>query len=421
MTIHIVQIEKHKFVCGLFWQSLSRPRELWKEARALAAKVDSDLLVIRRDQMVAQAGYARSSDGARRGHYSLAAILSKTIALEGAEYDGRRQPVHNWLGAFKLPDGMWMYCAVRDANFLPNGDFAGTREAVLDKLLSDYGLGGWNVVIGDPELEAHGFHNFCAKSVEQLIPHTKRGRIRTHRWWGLVPVQSRMSWKKIAAAAVAVALLATIGLVYWKRYQHKKEEEEYQRAMETIRLQKLMQQATAVVPPVWPAQPLPSELARACMDKFTLIAPGGWQLTDFQCTVDTVSYVWSRGDSGVRHLLRDVPQATISLTGEKATYSEALTVKTGQNEELIPANTLLSALLSRFQALDIVLGLAPVSLAPAGSNGALPTWQTYSLSARLGALMPLSVADRLEQPGVRLEQLSYRNGEWSIKGVAYAK
>ena len=27
MAIHIIQIDKHRFVCGLFWQSLSRRSE----------------------------------------------------------------------------------------------------------------------------------------------------------------------------------------------------------------------------------------------------------------------------------------------------------------------------------------------------------------------------------------------------------
>src|SRR5687768_9872945 len=125
MALHITQIDKHKFVCGLFWQALSRPRELVKEAKDLARKIDSDLMVLRIDHTAAQAGFAHSRDGIRKGAYSLAAVISKTLAVEGAYYDGERQPVHNWLGAFKLGDGKWAYFAVRDASFLPNGDFAG--------------------------------------------------------------------------------------------------------------------------------------------------------------------------------------------------------------------------------------------------------------------------------------------------------
>ena len=73
MSVHITQIGKHKFICGLFWQSLSRPRELLKEAAELAKKIDSDLMILRRDQATAQAGFAHTRDGARRNYYSLGA------------------------------------------------------------------------------------------------------------------------------------------------------------------------------------------------------------------------------------------------------------------------------------------------------------------------------------------------------------
>jgi len=130
-------------------------------------------MIIRKDHATAQAGYAHTRDGANGVMYSLGAVISKTLAKEGAFYDGQKQPAHNWLGAFKLPDGMWAYFAVRDANFLPSGDFAGSKEEVLDRLHGDYGLGGWNVVVGDAELEDYGFHNFNSKTIEELIPHKK--------------------------------------------------------------------------------------------------------------------------------------------------------------------------------------------------------------------------------------------------------
>lgn len=422
MTIHIVQIEKHKFVCGLFWQSLSRPRELEKEARALAKKIDSNLLVIRRDQAMAQAGYAHTKDGARRGYYSLAAVISKTIALEGADYDGRHQPVHNWLGAFKLPDGMWFYCAIRDANFLPNGDFAGTKEQVMDRLLSDYGLGSWNVVIGDAEVEELGFHNFSAKKLEDLIPRNKRGGIRAYRWWSLHATESQISRKKLATgAAIVAAILAGSG-AYGHYYQKKKLEEERERAFEEAK-KKMMSNAAAtqaIVHP-WKSKPLPRDLTQACLEKLTIITPGGWRLDEFQCTPTSASYMWSRNGSSINHLLRDAPNAMLDLKGEKATYSIAMNVATGKDEELSNVNTLARPLLSRFQMLDIALAITPLPQIPSGADVPQPNWNTYSITAQLGVLTPAAVAEIFTQPGVRLDKLVYRGEEWSIEGVIYAK
>jgi len=422
MAVHIIQIEKHKFVCGLFWQSLTRPRELAKEAQELSKKVDSNLLVIRQDQAVAQAGYAHTRDGVQSGYYSLAAILSKTISLEGAEYDGRHQPVHSWLGAFKLPDGMWFYCAVRDANFLPNGDFAGTKEQVLDRLLSDYSLGSWNVVIGDPELEENGFHNFSAKTLLDLIPRNTAGRIRTYSWWALRPAETHLPWKLIAVSAAVALIAAAVGMTYWNRYQKKKAEDERERAINSASQKNITGKTVeSGIPHPWRNKPLPRDLARACMKKFIIISPGGWRLDEFQCTQTVVRYSWSRGDSSVSNLLRDVPDATLSLDGEKATYSVALSVNAERDEKLPDENTLMRYLLSRFQALGIGLGMKPIQKNSGDAGNQSAEWKTYSISANLGPLTPLAVGEILTQPGIRLDKLVYRGETWSIEGVIYAE
>ena len=65
MPAHIVQIGKTRFICGLFWQSLSRPRDFWKEAAQLATKIDADMMVLRKDHAMAQAGYVHSKERLR--------------------------------------------------------------------------------------------------------------------------------------------------------------------------------------------------------------------------------------------------------------------------------------------------------------------------------------------------------------------
>ncbi len=107
MTIQIVQIDRNRFVGGLFWQSLSRRHELRAEAIELAKKLNFDTMVLRIDRSFAGAGFASTREGALPGLPSLGALVSKAIAVEGAFYDGRQQPAPNWLGAFSLPDGRW--------------------------------------------------------------------------------------------------------------------------------------------------------------------------------------------------------------------------------------------------------------------------------------------------------------------------
>jgi hypothetical protein len=431
MATHITQIGRQKFVCGLFWQSLSRPRELKKEAKDLARKIDSDLMVLIRDHATAQAGFAQTKDGARRMAYSLAAAVSSTLSREGGYYDGRVQPVHDWLGAFKLPDGMWAYFAVRDANFLPNGDFAGTKEEVLDRLHGDYGLGGWNMVVGDAELEEHGFHNFNARSIEELIPHKKNGQIQVQRGWALRPVESEITSKTTLIAIGLAAVLAIGGVWYWKQVQKKKEAEERERAIEAARQKLMVNTAQNALPKPWLEKPSPVAAVHACVGKFSHMVPGGWQLDSYECTSTQATYTWSRNNSTIGLLLAQVPGANVDISGDKATYSEPLQLQLSKENKLVGRKELLDPLVSDLQLLRLtpkvvqVSTPAPAPQSPIPGMGQVepppPEWQTYSITLPTGGLSPVTVATILDRPGVRLEKIAYKGGTWSLEGVMYAK
>ena len=419
MAIHIIQIDKHRFVCGLFWQSLSRPRELAREARELGAKIDSDLYVLRTDQSTAQAGFGQSADGARRGMFSLGAIISKTLAIEGAYYDGDKQRVHNWLAALKLPDGMWAYFAARDANFLPNGDFAGTREEVMERLHGDYGLGGWNVVLGDAELADYGFHNFEARTVESFIPHRKDGRIRAHRWWGLQPVRTRRNhWPLLAAGVLGLALAG--GWIYLQRVRHQQAEQLAEEARLAER-RDVLRRAAPPVPPPWGAKPTPTSLARACVDGLGHLAAGGWLLDEYACTADAVRYAWSRHGSTLALLRAEVPDAVFDLNGDKATLAVPVTLERRPPEALLDRKALMEPIISDMQHIGIGFRIASLPAPAATPQSPAPGWQAYSFSCDSQGLLPTALAELLDRPGVRIDRIVNRAGHWSIEGVMYVK
>ncbi|MFT5534228.1 MAG: hypothetical protein ACI8WM_000549 [Burkholderiaceae bacterium] len=431
MALHTIQIGKTRFVCGLFWQSLSRPRELWKEACQLAVKIDADLVVVRKDQAMAQAGYASSKDGAQRGQQSLAAIISKTIAIEGANYDGHQQPAHNWLCAFKLADDFWAYCAVRDANFLPNGDFAGTREEVLDRLQGDYALGGWNVVIGEPELEQYGFHNFNAKTLDKLLPKLKNGQLHTRTWSALRPIKTTIPPVLFIAAGVgSVVLAAGIGFHFFQKYREEEHQKELALAAAKARLSAGSTRQSDERP--WLAEPLSLDFARACQAKLDPLTAGGWQLDKFQCFDTKVDYNWTSNGSNVRYLLEKIPAAMLNINGTAATSTDTIAPKANGKDVLLTADIVLRNLLESSQSLGVVLTLTenpPPPPPPPGTDpaqtGGPPApkidWKTYTLSADLGVLTPLMASTLISQRGVRLNRISWGSGNWHIEGVVYAK
>lgn len=433
MATQIIQIDRHRFVCGLFWQSLSRRHELRAEAVELAARLNFDAMVLRIDRSFAGAGFASTREGAQLGLPSLGALVSKVIATEGAFYDGRQQPAPNWLGAFSLPDGRWAYFAVRDGAFLPNGDWVGTSDEVFERLHSDYSLGGWNVVIGDPQIEVQGFHNFYARRIADMIPR-RGGKLHLPRWLNLVRVSRRTPWRAIALAAAAIAVLGT-AVAGGLAYRHRKLEAQRELAFERARAHLLRQPTRPpAIPHPWAVMPLPSTFVRACLDHFGKLAPGGWQLEDYACRPSNVSYSWSRGDSNVATLMVAEPRAVVDTKGDHATLVEPLAFPPGGDDAIDGIYGVRIRVLSAFQLLGISLDFtlqrpsAPTqdhsgeTLQRFGARPeATPSWRTWHISAKLGELSPNNVIGYLDQPGVRIDNLSYRSGEWTIEGDLYEK
>ncbi|RQR63098.1 pilO family protein [Burkholderia sp. Bp9002] len=429
MSAQVIQIGRQRFVGGLFWQSLSRRNELRAEAVELAKKLKFDLMVLRIDRGVAAAGYANTRDGFAPGHLSLGAMVSRAIALEGAFYNGRRQPAPNWLGAFALPDGRWAYFAVRDHAFMPNGDWVGTRDEALERLHTDYAWGGWNVVIGEPELEKQGFQNFQPKRLDELLPR-RSGRPRTERWWALRPVERRLSPRAALIAATVVCVAGGAGLAYW-HHRTKVEAEEREAALERVRAELAARQAQGgPIAHPWATLPDAVGFARACAASFGRLAPGGWELDRYECTPGTAHYGWARNGSNVRYLLAVEPGAIVDTDGERASLDVPLVAPAAGDTPLVDDSAVRTQLLSRLQWLDAAAKLnelvpgqaSQAQLANLAQQAAAATaWRTYRLTANLGGVAPPEFVRAIDVPGLRVQRIAYQNNQWTLEGVLYAK
>lgn len=424
MATHVIQLGRQRFVCGLFWQSLSRRHELRKEAVELARKLNFDLMVLRIDRAVAAAGFANTSEGAQSGLASLGVIVAKTISLQGAFYDGRQQSAPNWLGAFALPDGRWAYFAVRDGSFLPNGDWTGPAPEVFERLNSDYALGGWNTVIGDPEIEAMGFHNFYARRLDDLLD-IRRGNAIVPRWTRLRPVKTTVSWQ-VAGLAAGVAV-ATLGSGLYYSHYRAREEAARAQALALARAQLRLRAQRALVHP-WAQQAAPEAFAQACQRHFDALTPGGWSLDRYVCEPKGVDYTWSRNGSTAALLLARAPHAEFDVSGDHASLAETFDMGAGSDEALLPSTQIKTLLFSRAQTLGLPLSLTqfaaappPGALAPADAPAPIaPRWSQWRLNVKLGGLAPVDFMPLLSAPGVRVMKLTWQAGEWSAEGVVYA-
>ncbi|MGG1948378.1 type 4b pilus protein PilO2 [Trinickia sp. NRRL B-1857] len=437
MSNLVLQIGRQRFVSGLFWQSLSRRRELRKEAIELAHKLNFDLLIVRIGRDVAEAGFSSARDGVQPGLLSLGAIVSEAIAKQGAHYDGRQQPAPNWLGAFKVPDGRWAYFAVRDNVFLPNGDWLGSREEVFDRLIADYGLGGWNVVIGDAELESLGFHNFYQRSLDELLPQ-RNGKLRVPRALAVQPVRRSLGTPLLVAAGVATL---TLGVAFgYAKYRDHERQVEFDKMVALMKARAVANGnrsgAPAPIVHPWATQPTPSAMLRSCLRAFGILSPGGWQLDEYSCSQASASYVWSRNGSTVGFLLAAQPSAQIDGSGDRAVMTVQLPSSRLDDEPLDAETQLRLRLLDAFQPLGVALKLDAVQQRDDTSvkstivnslpgrhdpPAAAPTWRVWRLSANLEGIAPTLVAPLFDQPGVRLQKASYQNGAWVVEGEIYAR
>jgi hypothetical protein len=383
MSIHITHIGKHGFVSGLFWQALSRPRELLKEARELGQKIDCDVAVVRKEYATAQAGFAQSTELSRTGLYSLASAVSHALVQKGAVFEGGNQPVHNWLGAFKLSDGKWAYFAVRDANFLPNGDFAGTRDEVFERLHGDYGLGGWNLVVGDAELEDYGFHHFSQISLDQLLLG-KKGKLVVQKGWQLRPLKSALPGRRRLLGVAALTLLAGAAALAWQRHAAQRDLERQEAALAVAR-QMLAQQQPGPAAHPWALRPAAGSVLEACAGLLGKRNAAGWLLSNYECTEHQATWYWARQDSSVALLLAQQPDAKLDASGDQASQSTPLKLDAGGDEQLPAYQAAIVPLLSRLQLMHIKtnLGTSPAVLAapsPPGTPASAvppPQWQSY--------------------------------------------
>jgi hypothetical protein len=159
---------------------------------------------------------------------------------------------------------------------------------------------------------------------------------------------------------------------------------------------------------------------RYCLDHLDMIGPGGWLLDEYVCHLGNASYSWSRNGLNVAILLAAEPRAVADPTGDRASLVKSFSLPPGGDESIDDVHGVRIRLLSVFQLLGIPLRFTLQR--PLGQVAAdAPPWEVWWFTADLGELSPRNVMNYLDEPGVRLETLSYRSGQWTVEGVIYEK
>lgn len=404
--------KNNRLVAGLFWHPVSATTD---RARKAEVKKVADQMkvsaVVWRHGATAQVGLAGKL---ALGACSAAAIVSKTISVEGDEND--------FVCAAQIPDGRWLYVAQKDGVLLPDGDLLGTEDEIRSRMLADCSAGDFALVYA-PEhwgVRARGERDFLS-----FIPK-KKDALFWHKWWRLRPVHVGVGdyAKTIFVLLLAIVVVggSVTGWKYWQGVQEKKRIEAARAAAEAA-------QVVTIIKP-WGEMPVATVMVRACANEFEglRLNIAGWRLTTLTCSLnDGLAAIWTAPEVGGTHgaFVSHNPAAVASPDGTFATLAKAIAFPLPESpEELQPSQLVLAGLsdrVSRFgtqfkaQSADAP---APDPAAPVAATPDAWKMYTWTIASEVAAT---SLVPHIDTAGLRVTKIMFGNNQWSIEGVLYAK
>lgn len=407
--------KSRRLVAGLFWHPLAAATEKARKAEVqeVASQMKVDLAVWRHGA-TAQVGLATK---AALGACSAAAIVSKTISVEGGEND--------FVCATQIPDGRWLYVAQKDGVLLPDGDTLGTEDEIRSRMLADCSAGDFKLVYA-PEhwgVQAKGERDFLS-----FVPK-KKGALFWHKWWRLRPVRvGAGDYAKTILLLLLVVGVVGGGMAGWKYWQGSQEKKRIEAAR--VAAEAAAAQAAAVVVKPWGEMPYATVMLRACLDGFAELRTNvaGWTMTTLMCSRnDGLTAIWAAPGLGGTHaaFVATIPAAVVSPDGSFATLSKPIAFQAPEGAEELQqsqhALAWLSDQASRFggqlkaQSAD---GPTPNQASPVAASP--DTWKTYTWTIASG-VSPASLVPKIATAGLRVTKIMFGNDQWSIEGVLYAK
>lgn len=423
--VKVVRIHGKPFVCGLFWQPLTRPRAYMKEAREIGKRESMEIVAIRHSTII-QAGFVAKHQGVFKGMYSLAAALAGVLGP-------------SWLGVFALDDGYYVLVAVNERTIVPGCDMTGDHAAVSAKLNAVYGLFAWeNIYI--PAGFDHSGETLALKTL--LTPE------RLKKEYRLKSLTFGLSAKEWGIGIVVIGLFIALLSVYAIRAtQHRRAREQAEHLRRTqlaaLHAKNQQEQGIQALEHPWTKTPSVQDFLTGCLNatyRMPLVVRG-WAFERGRCTDQRVEAVYTRsGLATVNDFLEGAcahleSKPMIHEGGERASCIHTLDPISGADDALEPVDAAVARLLSHFQKMGIPLKLSekteqtPASRAlpgqvPASTDSSTPDWQTFRFRFTTEySLEPLF--NGLDSTGIRLTELSVTRSasklSWNAAGALYAK
>lgn len=424
--ISVVEINGYKFVSGLFWQPLSRPRAYMAEARKIGKEHQMDIVALRTGLRY-QAGFVSKDKGVDKGMYSLAS------ALAGILND-------SFLGIFKVPadhDGTPRYAlvAVAEGSIIPDNDIIADFDTILDVAIETTGLFGQKLQVYAPsefgDLGVSREYDLNALiTPENLDAEYKLKNLQV----GLTPKQM-----SAIAAFVAVALGGLYAFNSWQeeiRHQELVEQARKQRELEEINAKSKVAQTPVALEHPWAKLPSISDFLQHCNFTFDALplSVAGWHFAESACSQNGVESKY-QNTSGTpvayfrNEMLKVNMTPLFNPEGNAVSVSVPITLPAKGDEKLLSPGDAVASIMSLFQSyglnpnLMLVPEPAPVALAD-GSLPPAPNWYTYHFSV-VSNVSPKYIFANYPGIGVRLSSIKVQLSSesqlsYNIEGDMYA-
>lgn len=430
-----VQILRHRgraFVTGLRWHPLGSVTGHMKEARQFGKENKLDIVTIRRNPRIIQAGFVSRSDGVTKGMYSLASTLAGQLG-------------DSWIAAWRVAqdEDRFAVVAVHEGGIIPGCDVIGSEAEIRRRVAQQRSRGiefeEWFL---PPEFEMGG----RPLDIDELLQPSK-----LKREYRLRPLVFGLSRAELAQLTT-VGILITAGLVGWAQWDahQKRVRQEELLAAEQRRLDALakMESESGKVQPAqalehpWANRPAVEVFVDGCSKVIYQLPLNiqGWNFADASCDGSQISVSYKRsGNSTATELLSATAghfygHPTFYEQGNSAMLRYELSLPVAGDEPLLEAvevSATLSSWLHRFSQ-EPTLNEVPVVVPQPPALPGQPTpppppppqWKQFELRYTTGVPPHDSLSDAPNQ-GLRLREIKAEfkanHLMWTVTGDLYAK
>ena len=425
-----ITINKQRFVAGLYWQTLTRPRDHLREAKEIGKREKMDVVAIRRGRVL-QAGFA-TRNTAGSGAYSLAATLAGVLG-------------DDWIAVFQLGEFRYAIAAAKNGAIIPGCDEIGSREQIEESLRTSYNLHQFAKVI----CPAH--FDFGGEEVDLTRLLSSHKLVKAYK---LHPLSTTSNLKPLLLVGIPLLLIVgggSIGYVVYRDYVDEKEaaaaaaaaEVERQR-LEALKVSSGKHITPAALEHPWVAQPLARDFREACVEAIHgfPISIGGWMIESALCTNGLVQGTYRRTPNTTVNGFTTQAMLTgrrvdmVDAAGETGTVSVPLPeLRAGGDDSLFEMDQVTSAVRSLMQRREATYSMAVKNIVPptpqalpgepAPEPPPVPDWKTHTLMLSGKRTPELLLSGMENLPGLRLDSISVQRSqselEWKLTGELNGK